>query len=300
MDHRTFVASLSPEVRGALTETSDRAGLFHLAGHWAAIVALGVLIAAGVPGWWLLLPVQGVLLVFNFTLLHETVHRTPFRSEWLNIWVGRVCGVLLLLGPVWFRYFHLAHHKFTQIPGKDPELASPKPETWGEYLRHLSGIPVWIGEARTLVRNARGRCDDSWVPAGRRDDVAREARWMLALYALLAVISAAAGSTLLLWVWVIPAILGQPVLRLYLMAEHGRCAFVANMLENSRTTLTNRAVRWLAWNMPFHAEHHSWPTVPFHKLPELHALAKPHIAEIEDGYVAFHRGGAPDMRGRPA
>ena len=75
-----------------------------------------------------------------------------------------------------------------------------------------------------------------------------------------------------LWVWVVPALLGQPFLRLYLLAEHGDCPEVANMFENTRTTFTTRAVRWLAWNMPYHVEHHVWPTVPFHRLPEVHGL----------------------------
>ena len=74
-------------------------------------------------------------------------------------------------------------------------------------------------------------------------------------------------TAVLLWVWIIPALLGQPFLRLYLLAEHGCCAFVANMFENSRTTFTGPLVRFLAWNMPYHAEHHAFPTVPFYRLP---------------------------------
>ena len=111
---------------------------------------------------------------------------------------------------------------------------------------------------------------------------------MLALYALLVAVSYAIGSALLLYIWVIPAIIGQPFLRLYLLAEHGRCAFVANMFENSRTTFTNRLVRRLAWNMPYHAEHHSFPGVPFHRLPEYHRLTKSHLRETENGYARFN------------
>ena len=40
LDHRRFVAALSPEQRRALTAKSDRAGLFHLAGHLALIAVL--------------------------------------------------------------------------------------------------------------------------------------------------------------------------------------------------------------------------------------------------------------------
>lgn len=44
------------------------------------------------------------------------------------------------------------------------------------------------------------------------------------------------------------------------------------MFLNTRTTLTTRVVRFLAWNMPYHAEHHAMPSVPFHKLPVLHDM----------------------------
>ncbi|MGR3468946.1 MAG: fatty acid desaturase, partial [Shimia sp.] len=62
---------------------------------------------------------------------------------------------------------------------------------------------------------------------------------------------------------------------------------VANMLENSRTTFTNRVVRFLAWNMPYHAEHHAYPQVPFHQLPALHAHTARHLKSTSDGYAAF-------------
>ncbi len=115
------------------------------------------------------------------------------------------------------------------------------------------------------------------------------ARWMLVGYVLLLVLSLAAGATILLWLWVVPVLLGQPFLRLYLLAEHGLCPFVANMLENTRTTYTTRLVRLLAWNMPYHTEHHTYPTVPFHKLPDLHRLMKDDLRTTANGYTAFNR-----------
>ena len=92
-----------------------------------------------------------------------------------------------------------------------------------------------------------------------------------------------------LWLWIVPALLGQPFLRLYLLAEHGDCPRVANMLANSRTTLTGPVVRFLAWNMPYHTEHHSWPQVPFHHLPAVHARLRDHLQNTSPGYAAFTR-----------
>lgn len=85
----------------------------------------------------------------------------------------------------------------------------------------------------------------------------------------------------------LPALFGQPFLRGYLLAEHGRCPCVANMLENSRTTFTTRLVCFLAWNMPYHAEHHRYPVVPYYRLPDLHADLRAELKSTANGYGAF-------------
>lgn len=282
------IAAIPPATRAALAGRSDRAGLLHLAGHAGAILATGALIAAGVPGWWLLLPVHGVLLVFLFTLAHECTHQTPFASRRLNEAVGHAAGALLILPFRWFRAFHFAHHRWTNIPGRDPELAEPKPATRAAFWLHVSGLPLWRAQIATLLRLARGREDAPWLPPAARAGAEREARVLLALYA--AALLTLLWSPLVLWLWILPLLLGQPVLRLYLLAEHGDCPEVADMLLNTRTTFTSRLVRFLAWNMPYHAEHHLMPQVPFHRLPALHALIRDRLGVTADGYVAFTRG----------
>ncbi len=288
MDHKRLLASLSGDERTRLTSLTDGPGLFKLCQHVVSMGLLVWLILAEVPGWPVLLLPLGILQVFLFTLLHETVHRTPFQSVWLNKLVGRMCSMVLILPADWFRYFHLAHHRFTQEPDKDPELAEPKPETIPQYVFHISGLAVWRGQITVLFRNAFRRNGDSFVPARGKTKVMREAQTMLVLYLGLLAGSIWSGSTMLLWIWIVPLLVGQPFLRLYLLAEHGRCAFVANMFENTRTTFTNRLVRWLAWNMPYHAEHHAYPAVPYHKLPAFHARTREHLQVTEDGYARFN------------
>jgi fatty acid desaturase len=287
-DHRRLISSLGAEQRRALTTLANGPGLRQLAGHLGLILLLGVLIGAGVPGWPLLLLPQGILIVFLFTALHETSHNTAFRTRWLNAAVAHLAGILVLVPPCWFKYFHFAHHRHTHDPDHDPELMSPKPETLRQYVRYLSGLPLWWSMLRTLAANARGAITDPFLPKGARPQMVLEARAMLAGYALLLLGSLLGGSTLLLWTWLVPVVLGQPFLRAYLLAEHARCPHVANMLENTRTTFTTRIVRFLAWNMPYHAEHHAFPTVPFHRLPALHEHARAHLRQTERGYARFN------------
>jgi len=41
--------------------------------------------------------------------------------------------------------------------------------------------------------------------------------------------------------------------------------------------------------MPYHAEHHSLPQVPFYQLPRLHRLMQQHLGITANGYIAFNR-----------
>lgn len=284
LDHLSFIKSLDPEFRAQLVARRNGPGIAHLVAHLGLIATSSLLISFEAPLWWCLLPVQGVLIVFLFCLAHEATHRTPFAKATLNDFAGRLAGLPILLPFDWFRQFHLAHHRWTNDPLQDPELTSaPKPDRWSSLLWHISGIPYWGGAVTQLLRNAFGGDIGTYVPARAVQRVRTEARIMLMIY--LALLGSLFFSSTLLWLWIIPVLLGQPALRLFLLAEHGRCPAVANMFENTRTTYASRMIRFLSWNMSYHAEHHALPQVPFFRLPELSKKTAPHLAVTAEGYV---------------
>ena len=297
----TFVESggLDKATLRALAARSDAKGLLHLGSHLGALV-LSATAVLTVEGVWLALALllHGVLMTFLFAPLHETIHRTAFRSRWLNDTLAWLCGAILVLPPNYFRAFHFAHHRYTQDPARDPELSVPKPQSLTAYLWLLSGLPYWRERIGTSLRHAAGRAEAAFIPARLAPTIVREARLLWLTYLGLAAISLASGSALLLWLWVLPMLLGQPFLRAYLMAEHGLCPLIPDMLRNSRTTRSNALVRWLAWNMPYHAEHHAYPALPFHALPAAHGPLAPQIAVQAAGYVAFHAELIGRLRGR--
>lgn len=274
-----------------LSRRSDTKGVLQLAGHCGALAATATLVALTTESLWIgpALVAHGIVLSFLFAPLHETVHRTAFRSRWLNDAVAWICGAVLVLPPRYFRAFHFAHHRHTQNPACDPELVRAKPTGWREYLGHVSALPYWRERITTLFRHARGRVSEDFIPPRERPAVVREARVVLALYAAVALASVASGTWIAVVYWVVPALLGQPALRLYLLAEHTGCPMVPDMLKNSRTTLTPWPLRRLAWNMPYHAEHHAHPALPFHALPAAHHALAPRIAIQAPGYIAVHR-----------
>ena len=289
---------LSDDALTALVERSDRKGLAHLALHVLTIAAAGAIYASAFDTAWMLPAawLYGTTLVFLFAPLHETVHYTAFRSRWLNRAVSSVCGWILVLPPRYFRAFHLEHHRYTQDPERDPELAVAPPATRYGYLWRVSGLQYWTSRIRTTLMTAAGRVTEAYITPSERTAVVREARLYLASYVALAAVSTATGSTAVLWLWLVPVVLGQPMLRLYLLAEHTGCPMVPDMLANSRTVHTNAVVRFLAWNMPYHAEHHAYAAIPFHALPRAHAALGPFVRVQSQGYARVHRELIRDLR----
>ncbi len=243
------------------------------------------------------LVISGVGLATCFAPLHECGHRTVFRSKRLNDVVAWWMGLLSFYNADFYRRYHQWHHRYTHQPGLDPELEDPVPTTFAAYLRELSGWNWWTGKLRGHARLLWG--DLSQVPYLSPEiipQVRRSIRLQFGVYGLLAALSLVAANGFLLWSWLLPLAIGQPFLRLLLLAEHSGCAYSDDGLANTRTTLTLAPVRWLMWNMPFHAEHHLYPSLPFHALPAAHRWIGPRLQHLDRGYLAVHR----DLLGRLA
>ncbi|HMK87372.1 MAG TPA: fatty acid desaturase [Steroidobacteraceae bacterium] len=286
-----------------LARRSDARGLLQLALHAATLAVTGLLVSLSRGRLWLVpaMILYGVVLNFSFCALHETIHRTAFASRRLNDAVAWITGAVMILPPEYFRAFHFAHHRFTQDPARDPELAQPPPATLSSYLWRITGIPNWTKRLSVTLKHAvTGRIAEPFVAEAKRAAVVREARVLWACYAAILAFSLVARTPVALFYWVLPLLLGQPVLRLYLLAEHTGCPLVEDMYANTRTIYTNAAVRFLAWQMPYHFEHHAFPAVPFHALAEVNARVRDRIVNGAAGYLAVHAGLIRELRGARA
>ena len=122
----------------------------------------------------------------------------------------------------------------------------------------------------------------------RRAGVPDEARVMLTFYATLLAVSIATSMTSLLYFWLIPRVLGEPVMRWIRVTEHCGCEESADLQKNTRTTQAPSWFHLYFWNMSYHAEHHLCPAVPFHSLPDLHYHVKGSLYPVSKGYLAVH------------
>lgn len=289
------------ELRELMTR-SDAAAFQHLAGWLVLLFASGTLVWLSLGTWWMVpaMFVHGVVLVHHFSLQHECVHYTVFRTRKLNDYAGTVCGWIIGLPHQFFRYEHCDHHTYTQLHGEDPEMIELPKTIWG-YLWYISAIPYWRAKLSEIARHALGRLNEAerrFVPKVAEATLIREARVMVAVYVLILIAMIAFQWWAPLWFWLIPLILGEPVMRFVRMTEHVGRPTVSAMRVNTRTNIVSRPMRFLCWNMNYHAEHHYASSVPFHALPRLHEKLRDHVHVEPGGYLGAHRDILAQIFGR--
>lgn len=279
-----------------LSVRSNLPGIVRASSHYGAIGVFGVLIWLVGSTYGLLwaiplMVVQGYFVAFLFMVVHETAHKTAFRNRALNLVIGHLSSFAIGLPYEYYCLFHWDHHRYTQDPARDPELlVGPMPASDTQLAIAYSGIRQVAFRLRLMLRHGlSGSATAPWIPEAKRHIVVKEARLYLAGYLMLLLASIALHTAILLWVWVVPLVVGQLFLRPYLYAEHTGCDRTRSAFQNTRTTYTDRFTKWFAWNMPYHVEHHAYPSIPFHALPKLNGIVDGQIMYRGRGYLAVTR-----------
>jgi beta-carotene hydroxylase len=237
-----------------LVGTGRRRRWFSLARPYAGILIFAAVVRAG---WWWATPlVMFGIFVAVVTVTHDVVHGCLGLRRRGTEWALFALGAVLLESGHAYRVTHLQHHR--TFPGPDD------PEGYPAKLTFVGAVlygPVF------LVR--------LWIWAYRRSRPARP--WLVA-EACVPVLAVAAGVAL--WpvtkgmlVYVAMAVVGSwvyPLLTVYL-PHHD---FGDTPWTQTRT-LRGRVLPAVFLELTYHLEHHLYPQVPSHRLPELARRLEP-------------------------
>ena len=270
---------------------------------YGSMIGLAVIGIALWPSWWSA-PVwlaYGVLYgSASDSRWHECGHGTAFKTGWMNDVVYNIASFMIIRNPVTWRWSHARHHTDTIIVGRDPEIAAMRPPAALKMALNVFGLPdVYYGLARMLL-NASGKLDPeeaTFVPESEHAKVVLVARIWVAIYAAVITLSLAIWSILPLMVVGLPRIYGAWHFIMCGYLQHGGLA--DNVLDhrlNSRTVYMNPVSRFIYWNMNYHVEHHMFPMVPYHRLPELHALIRDDLPAPSPSIWAAYREVLPALK----
>ncbi len=304
---------LSKEELTKLSTVKPLLACMHVAAEWALIAATIYLCQRY---WNPMLYILAVAFIGSrqhalLVLMHDGVHYRLLRNRWLNDWMSEV--VLAwphLVTARQYRKNHFAHHKYLNT-AQDPDL------------KRRAGDPVWVfpqtvqNLSKTLFRDATGlnapamlklavsvAAADS-VPAGF---LALRYGFYAAALGIIAYAGALEGFALY---WIVPMFTWLVmIMRIRSIAEHHAIEIGAPKTAYPRTRTTQATLIERIFlapkNVNFHIEHHFFPSVPFYRLPELHAIlmTKPgyregaHVTRTYWGVLEESVGRTPSNRGK--
>ena len=206
---------------------------------------------------------------------HECGHGTAFKTKRYNNILYHIASFMIVRNPISWRWSHARHHSDTIIVGRDPEIVAMRPPDLARIAANFFGIlDAWNGWARMLL-NATGRLDAeeaTFIPKGDQPKVIQVARIWVVVYVVVLTLAIYFHSVLPLMIIGLPRLYGAWHHVLTGVLQHAGLA--ENVLDhrmNTRTVLMNPISRFIYWNMNYHIEHHMFPMVPYHRLPDLHA-----------------------------
>ena len=231
--------------------------------------------------WWVVLPYM-IYAVFYGTSSdsrwHECSHGTAFKTDWMNNLVYEVASFMVMRESVIWRWSHTRHHSDTIIVGRDPEIQIPRPPDLKGLALSLINYGGYMTYYPNLIRHACGHMSDAertYVPDTEFGKIFRNARICVAIYLLVIVSAITLQTWIPIFLFMLPQFFGTWLMIVHNTTQHAGLA--ENVLDhrlNCRTVYMNPISRFIYWNMNYHVEHHMFPLVPYHRLPELHKAVK--------------------------
>jgi fatty acid desaturase len=225
-------------------------------------------------GWVISLGIVNAILVMGLGILgHEAAHKGLFKNPFWNDLCGGFFAALLLIPFYSFREFHFTHHRYTHIPGKDPEEP---------VNNHSAFLALTVGPLIGLRIHYKTVLDYLFSDSSKR----KSEGWKDICFL------AAAGTFyfylvplahLSLAYTVFPLLAFMPfVFMVRNVSEHHSIPSQAlksnnsteNLTVDSWMILTNPLMDWLWSNINYHQVHHRYPYLSYRYLPEVFAATK--------------------------
>ncbi len=246
--------------------------------------------------WWAILPFAAYGVLYGSSSdsrWHEDLHRTAFKTTWMNDALYEIGSFMILRESVPWRWSHTRHHTDTIIVGRDPEIAFPRPPDLFGVLLAAFALKSGPRELRRMCIHCFGKltpAEATYIPDEERHKVYRNARIYILIYAGFIAWSLAIHSILPLMYVGLPSFYGAWLGLVYGTTQHaGLAEDVLDHRLNCRTVYMNPVNRFIYWNMNYHVEHHMFPMVPYHSLAALHEELKPDMPKPYGSILEAYR-----------
>ena len=294
-----FRANIDRKKLKELSRRSDYEGWKHIIIFTITLLTLGTISVYSWGTIWFI-PVYLSYCMFwggADAIWHECGHRTAFKTRKLNNFFYIIASFMNNFEPVRWRSSHSLHHSYTaSVDPHDFEVDESifsKPTLFSFLIRFIPGYYFLILHKSLhleIIQHALGyntRVMKECIPEEKKIDCIRSSRIFVTLWLIIILFSFIFNSILPVLLFLLPKFFIFMNVVWGLTQHMGLKESTKDHRESTRSVRLNPIFSFIYWKMEYHIEHHMFPMVPSHKLPQLHEEIKHQLPKPQSLFEAY-------------
>jgi len=284
-----------------ISRRKDWPALFHLLIYFGALFISGYLAYLTWGTWlsFLFFFIYGTIYTFSVSNWHETVHKTAFKTRWINEFFYHITSFMADFDGFRWRWSHTFHHSNT-LQTKDEydhEIQISRPTDLIAFF--LSFIPFTdlLFPHRLIkyevLKHSLGLFSPVVAisaPLKEKNKILWNSRLYVIIWLSIILFSIYFETILPILYFILPNYYGKPIWFLVNVTQHlGAVLDKKDHRESSYSVRINPIFSFLYWHMEYHLEHHMFPMVPSYNLKKLHSIIKDQIPSPKNGLWDAYR-----------
>jgi fatty acid desaturase len=284
-----------------LSKRSDLPGFIHFLIYFSSLTFFGYLSYNFWGTWFFLIFffIYSTIYTFGIANGHETVHRTAFKTRWINEIFCYISFFQLHSEPLSFRWSHTFHHSNTlQTEGEyDHEIEVSRPTHLLKFF--LKFIPLtdlffihqssFVGTAK-IALGILSPSNKITAPLDQQLKIIINARIILLLWFSIILFSFYFSTWWPIIFYFLPTFVGRPIHFAVNVTQHLAAKVDSKDHRlSTHTIILNPILSFYYWHMEYHIEHHVFPMVPSYNLIKLRKEIDNQLPKPFNGLFDFYK-----------
>ena len=290
-----------------LSQRKNLPGLIHFFFYFLFLFISGYIAYITWGTWWSLFFffIYGTIYAFSVANWHETVHRTAFKTRWINEIFYHTSSFMCDFEGFRWRWSHTFHHTYTlQTEGDyDHEIQISRPtELFWFFLNYIPFTDLLYPHRLIkyeVLKHAFGKLApvvNISVPKNQKKKIIWNSRLYVLIWINIFVFSFYIGSILPILYIILPTYYGKPIWFAVNVTQHlGAAIDTKDHRLSSYSLKINPILSFLYWKMEYHLEHHMFPMVPSYNLKKLQNEIKDQLPKPFNGLYDFYKAVLPSV-----
>ena len=292
-----------------LSVKKDLPGLIHFFLYFFLLFIFGYLAYITLGTWWtyLFFFIYGTIYAFSVANWHETVHRTAFKTKWLNEFFYHISSFMCDFEGFRWRRSHTFHHTNTlqTEDDYDHEIQVSRPIELFSFFLNFVPLTDLIFPHKLIkyevIKHAFGKFSpvvEITASKSYQKKILWNSRFYLCIWILIILYSLYIWSFLPIVYIILPTYIGKPIWFAVNVTQH--LAAKIDTKDHRLSTYSikiNPILSFLYWNMEYHLEHHMFPSVPSYNLKKLRYEIDDQLPKPFKSLFDFYKSVLPSVIG---